>query len=105
MEIEYSRPVRITSTGTAQKVYSSGVSVSAVSLTVITGDAYVELTDGPGGQVLWDISADDATSSPCHPFPKPLLFKNGVYANITEDIPDGFKALNVALVIPASAGT
>lgn len=102
---EYSRPIRISSVGNNKKVYGSATKVAAIAMTTIRGDVYAELTDGPGGQILWDISADDATSSPCHDFTRPLLFNNGVYANIIEDIAGGFKALNVAVVVPQSAGT
>ena len=106
MDINHSRPIRITSSGSNQKVYASATKIAAVTARANNGDVYIALRDGAGGQILWEFQVDDATSSPPFSFgPYPLLFNNGVYADITEDIPGGFESLSVALVLPASAGT
>lgn len=106
MDIQHSRPVRIVTPGNNIKVYGAATKVSSFALTPQRADVYVQFTDGPGGQILWEAEADASSGTHFENFGGyPLLFKKSVYVNLLEDGEDALKSLSVGLVLPASAGT
>lgn len=101
-----SRPIRKTSTGKGIEVYSAATKVAAITVTPQMADVYLQLTDGPGGQILWEIEADASSGSHSVSFgSNPLLFPNGIYANVVEDGANALKSFCVAVIVPQSAGT
>jgi hypothetical protein len=106
-DVHYSRPIRLTSSGNNLEVYGSATKVTAITLSPKNGDVVAQFTDGPGGQIVWEMEADDSSGSNSVSFGRyPLLFKTSVYVNIIEDnVGQSLRSLNVAVVLPASAGT
>ena len=106
MDQYFSRPVRRTgSQGNGYMILRS-TRVSALSVKPVDGDVHVKFTDGAGGQVLWEVEADNAAGSHFESFANyPLLFKNGVYIEVVDDSGLTNWSVHIAVIEPMSSGT
>lgn len=93
----YSRPIRVTASGTA---VNRDTRLSAVNVTAQAFDVTVHLNDGAGGQRLWTIEADNAAGSRPQSFAPPLRFRNGLYVEIVAGPGAATAVVNLAVVEP-----
>ena len=80
--------------------------VSAISIRPQEADVIVSFLDGPGGEEVWRVEADNAAGSHFECFGSyPLLFKNGIYVKVVDDSGNSNWDMSVAVIEPMSAGT
>ena len=94
---EYTRPIYITASGTA---ISNDTRLVTITVTPRSGDASVYLHDGPGGQIVWHIEADNAAGSHTVTFSPGLRFRKGIYVEIAKDMPNDTIGDSLAVVEP-----
>jgi len=81
----YSRPVRMTASGTLLSTLSRPVTISGISARPAGLDLVVRLRDrNSGGSILWELEADNAAGSHYESHNPPLYFPNGCYVEIVQ---------------------
>lgn len=76
----YSRPIRLTATGTA---LDRPCVVSGITIVAVSADTLIDLRDGgAGGQIVWSGEADNAASSFGKTFDPPLKFFHNLHVTL-----------------------
>lgn len=106
MDQNFSRPIHRNGSEGNGWILQRPTRMSAFSIKPQEGDVIVQFHDGAGGQVLWEVEADNASGSHFESFGDyPLLFKKGIYVTVVDDSGNTNWDLNVAVVEPMSSGT
>ena len=103
MDQTFSRPIMRLGTAGDGWMLNRSTRVCTISVMPAGGDVTVKFMDGAGGQILWQIEADNAAGSNNCTFPYPLLFKNGVY--VMSESSDTNYSIQIAVIEPMSSGT
>lgn len=106
-DVYYSRPIRKAQAdinGGSVVIIDRPTRVNVLSVTPAIDDAIVDFRNGPGGEILWTIEADNASGTRSVPFGRyPLDFTQGIVAEVNKK--SAIQAICVAVIEPRARGT
>jgi hypothetical protein len=106
MDQTFSRPIHRNGASGNGWMLQRSTRIAAIMVRPQDGDVIVKFLDGAGGQVLWEVEADNGAGSHFESFGcYPLLFKNGVYITVVDDSGKTNWDISIAVVEPMSSGT